>query len=52
MMSRTVDRTLVIAALVGLATGNECDVYSFCSEPGMTIVDEKFEYGQTFQGHT
>ena len=44
----------LVAALgaLAIATGMDCDTYSFCSDPGMTIIDGNFEFGETFAGHS
>lgn len=52
-LARALRQALVAAALAaGAAVARDCDTYSFCDDPGMTIVEGNFEYGLAAYGHT
>jgi len=45
-------QALVASALAAGAAARDCDTYSFCEDPGMTIAEGNFEYGVSAYGHT
>jgi len=45
-------KALVASALAAGAAARDCDTYSFCEDPGMTIAEGNFEYGVSAYGHT
>ena len=45
-------QAFVVAAFAATTVARDCDTYSFCEDPGMTIAEGNFEYGVSKYGHT
>lgn len=48
---RLVSAVALLGALT-VASATNCDEYSFCEDPGMTIIDGNYKFGQSYHDQT